>query len=286
MIVVDSHQHFWDADELDLPPLPPEAAILDRAYLPDDLLPEITRVGVDYTVLVQGFPQSLDTNRWYFRQANSTEFVAGVVAWMDLTAPSAACSVLDELQKEPKFAGIRHIVQEEPDVDWILRDDVLQSLRELARCGVPLDMPVKPQHLKNVLLALDKVPDLRMVIDHIAKPNIAGGGSPGWAEDLAAIAQRPQVYCKLSGLVTEADWQKWKPADLAPYVHHATDVFGWDRLMFGTDWPVCLLAGDYQRVWNVINELLSDIGQDNYAKVFGGNAIRFYQLNIVKGNPT
>jgi len=280
--VIDAHQHFWDPSELGLPPPSPEVNILGRVYLPYDLRGEINAVGVDYTVLIQGYPQTLATNRWLFRQANATDYVIGVVAWMNLEELSIAELVLDELQKESKFVGIRHIIEDEPDVKWIVRGAVLESLLELARRDIAFDMLIKPQHLKYVLKVLDKVPNLRMVIDHIAKPNIAKGGSPGWREDLTAISQHPQAYCKLSGMITEADWHKWKASDLAPYVHHVIDVFGWDRVMFGSDWPVCLLAGDYQKVWNAINEILRDISDEQRAKVFGINAIRFYKLKLAR----
>src|SRR5262249_28896007 len=163
-------------------------------------------------------PQTEEGNRWFFRQANSTDFVRGVVAWMDLQDPTRADSAIDELKKEAKFIGIRHIVQDERDPKWILGEPVVESFKELARRHVSYDMVIKPKQLQNVPKLLDKVPDLPLVIDHIAKPNIAAGGSLGWKENLAAVAQSPHVYCKLSGMVTEADWHKRKSSDLKPYV--------------------------------------------------------------------
>jgi L-fuconolactonase len=283
-MVVDSHQHFWDPAALQLPPFPPDqASVLSRAFLPADLRKEIKQVGVNRTVLVQGYPQNPETNRWYFGQANATEYVSGVVAWIDLQDPARAGLALEELIKEPKFVGIRHIVEGEPDINWIVQRPVLQSLDTLARRHVPFDMLVKPEHLENVLKVLDRVPDLPMVIDHIAKPNIAGGGSPGWAAHLAEIAQHPRVYCKLSGMVTEANLHKWKASDLTPYVAHVVKVFGWERVMFGSDWPVCLLAASYQQVWQAIHEALGKISDEQRNKIFGANAIRFYRLNVTRG---
>ena len=180
-IVVDSHQHFWDPSELDVPAPPPEQAVLGRAYLPEDLAPKLARVGVDYTVLVQGHPQTAEGNRWLCRQANATPYVAGVVAWAQLDDPASLSGTLDTLRAEPKFCGIRHIVEAEPDPAWILRDTVLESLRQLAQRNIPYDMLARPKHLPHVLTLLGRLPELRMVIDHIAKPDIAGGGSPGWA---------------------------------------------------------------------------------------------------------
>jgi len=280
MIIVDSHHHLWDPRELDVPPAPPEAAILNRAYMPDELQQEFAKGGVDYGVLVQGYPQTLEANKWFFRQANSSDSIAGVVAWVNLENPDSAAAMVDELVKEPKFVGVRHITEGEPDLNWMVRNTVLESLGELARRDIPYDMNAKPQHLKNVLKVIEKVPHLRMVIDHIAKPNIARGDSPHWAEDLAEVAQYPQAYCKLSGMITEADWTKWRPTDLAPYVHHVIDVFGWNRVMFGSDWPVCLLAGSYQQVWDALSETLGEISDEQKRKVFGANARQFYKLKI------
>jgi L-fuconolactonase len=279
-VVVDSHQHFWDPAALKLPPNPPEAAVLNRAFLPADLEREIKPLGINYTVLVQGYPQTDEANRWLFEQSNSADFVKGVVAWVDLQKPDQAGRALEELKKQPKFVGIRHIVQDEPDVNWIVREPVLESFKELARHKIPYDMVIKPQHLRNVLKVANRVPQLSIVIDHIAKPDIAAGGSPGWAETLTAVAQSPKVYCKLSGMVTEADHHKWKPSDLTPYVHHATEAFGWDRVMYGSDWPVCLLAASYRQVWDALHEALGAISEEQRRKVFGANAVRFYGLKV------
>ena len=278
MTVIDSHQHFWDPVELELPTLPPEAAVLDRAFMPKDLEPELRKAKVNRTILVQGYPQTHEANRWFFDRADEAGFVAGVVAWVDLLHPDAAADQLDELEAEPKFVGIRHIVENEPDVNWIIQDNVLESLRELARRGIPYDMLAKPCHLRNVLKILDSIGDLRIVIDHIAKPDIAAGNSSEWAGALGEIAKNPNVYCKLSGMVTEADWKAWKPADLKPYVEQVIGMFGLDRVMYGSDWPVCLLAADYQQVWTAINDVLSGLNSDEYARVFGANAASFYGL--------
>ena len=278
MTIVDSHQHFWDPVEFHLPPPPSEAAVLGRAFLPEDLKPELDKAGVDRTVLVQAYPQSLEMNRWLFARTNEASFVAGVVAWADLTRPDVLGPELDELQAEPKFVGVRHIVEDESDEDWIVRDPILESLRILADRNIPYDMLVKPQHLGNVQRVLDAVGDLRMVIDHIAKPDIARGTWDQWHEPLGRIAANPNTYCKLSGLVTEADWDSWQVSDLAPYVSAVVDMFGVDRVMVGSDWPVCLLAADYQQVWQAMNDNLSGLSELEYEKVFGTNATEFYGL--------
>ena len=280
MISVDSHQHFWDPAQLSMPEFPSEAQMLRRAFLPDELAKEMASSGVDYSVCVQAYPQSDDGNRWLFDRANDCSYVAGVVAWLDLTKPSQVNSAIDLLKREPKFVGIRHIVEDEPDLNWIVRENVLDSLKELARRGVPYDMLVRPVHLKNALRVLDEVTDLHVVIDHIAKPEIAAGGSRGWAEDMAAIAQHPGVRCKLSGMTTEANRRTWCVSDISPYVETVIGQFGFERVMFGSDWPVCLLAGGYGRAWDAINDMLSGITSEEREMVFGRTAALFYRLKI------
>jgi len=260
--------------------LAPECAILISEYLPPDLEGHLSQVGVDHTICVQASPQSLAMNDWYFQLTRGVDFVAGVVAWADLQKPNSLPKVLDHLQKEPKFVGIRHLVEVERDANWILRKDVLGSFGELARRGVPYDMLVREEHLTSVLKVLDKVSDLRVVIDHIAKPDIAGGTSREWQDDLARIAQHPTVYCKLSGMITEASWRTWEICDLEPYVLRTLDMFGYDRVMFGSDWPVCRLAGEYDEVWRALSTILKSATEGEREKVFGANAARFYDLKL------
>jgi L-fuconolactonase len=214
-----------------------------------------------------------------FSLGRETGFVAGIVAWADLQSPEKLSHSLDKLEKEPKFVGIRHILEDEPDVNWIVGEEVLESLRELARRKIPYDMLARPPHLKNVLRVIEQIPELPVVIDHIAKPSIAEGSDPLWQEHIAAIADHSGVYCKLSGLVTEASWDRWSTEGLRPFANHALEFFGTDRVMYGSDWPVCLLAADsYQQVWNTANELLKDLSQEDQDRVLGGNAIEFYNL--------
>ena len=280
MTIVDSHQHFWNPAEQDLPPPPAKYAPLDRAFLPADLQPDLSKCGVDYTVLVQGYPQTDASNRFLFRQANQTAFVAGVVAWADLEDTDRLCRQLDDLATEPKFVGVRHIVQEEPDPQFLLREPVLASLRELAHRAVPYDMVVYQRHLPVVIQTVDQVPELRVVIDHIGKPDIAGGDTAGWERDIAELAQRPLVHCKLSGVATEADWKTWRPADIEPCIERVVECFGFDRLMYGSDWPVCLLATDYGRFWQTLQSILAGIGEENHTKLFGNTAAHFYGLTL------
>lgn len=222
MTCVDSHHHFWDPKAFPLPALPPQLSLLNRPFLPEHLRPEIEGVGVNRTVLVQGYPQTSDFNDWLFQRANASAFIAGVVAWADLERPERLGQALDALQREAKFVGIRHMVEDELDADWIVRRPVLKSLRELARKDIPFDMLAKPTRLENVAKVLDAVPELRMVLDHAGKPPIQSGKMASWAGEIKAIGRRPQAWCKLSGLVTQADPKRWR-AEKGPVLHLTFD---------------------------------------------------------------
>ena len=200
-----------------------------------------------------------------------------MVGWVDLTDPQVG-ETLDELAKYPKFKGIRHVVENEPDVDWLIREEVLRGFSELARRDIPYDLLVYPGHLHCVRVILERVPRLRMVIDHMAKPPIAQGLQNGWGRDMAEFARNSQIHVKLSGMITQADWPNWKPTDLTPYVSHIVENFGYDRVMFGSDWPVCLLAGSYEQVFEALVEALGPLSEEDQAKVFGRNACRFYGI--------
>ena len=275
-LVVDSHQHFWDIRKLSYDWMGTDPSPLRRNFLPKHLKPLIDDARVDRTVIVQAHA-SLDEARWIISLAERHEFIAGTVCWVDLADPALG-RALDELQKSKYFNGVRHIWHDEPDDAWILRPAVLRGLRELARRGIPYDLLTYPQHLKYIPKLYDKVPGLSGVIDHISKPAIAKEQFEPWGADIARVAIIPSVYCKVSGMVTEARRGRWKAADLKRYVQHAVEAFGYDRLMFGSDWPVCTLAGTYGQVFDAANEALGKVSKGNWAKVFGGNAIGFYRL--------
>ena len=275
--VVDSHHHFWDVGKLEYQWMPPGESVLRRNYLPEDLAPELKQAGVDKTVIVQAH-QSVEETMWLLDIAENNEFVAGVVGWVDLTAADVG-DTLDELQANPWFKGVRHIWHDEPDDDWLARPGPVNGLREVAARGLAYDFLVRPQHLKYVPEIMDKVPDLRSVIDHIAKPLIAEKAVEPWLEDLREVANIPGMMCKVSGMVTEADLDNWTPDDLAPYVAHVLGMFGYDRLMYGSDWPVCLLGGSYQEVIGAAKTTLSSLTSEETEAVFGKNAARFYRLD-------
>jgi len=274
--VVDSHQHFWDLSKFSYGFMPEGDSPLKQNRLPDDLRPLIRDVGVDYTVIVQAH-QSLEEAHWLLDLADQTDFVAGVVAWVDLADPEVG-GTLDALQRRRHFCGVRHLWHDEADEGWVLRPNVLRGLHALAEREIPFDLLARPQHLRFVPELLDRVPDLRTVVDHIAKPRIAEREIEPWATDLGRVAQNHTVYCKVSGMITEANHSGWKPADLEPYIRRVVDMFGYNRLMFGSDWPVCTLAGTYRQVFEAAKQALGPLSVPDRDKVFGGNAIRFYSL--------
>lgn len=278
--VVDAHHHFWHPGRYDYYWMAGEAlAPIRRPFTPDDLRPVLAAAGVDATVLVQTVP-SVDETREFMATAAATPFVAGVVGWVDLTDPSVA-ETLADLKGRPDgdtLAGIRHMVHDEDDPEWLLRPDVHRGLRTVADAGLAYDLLVRPRELPAALDTARAFPDLRLVIDHLAKPPIASGETETWSGLMEPFRELDHVSCKLSGMVTEADWITWTTGDLRPYVHRALDVFGVERVMYGSDWPVCLLAGSYDTVKSALEEALPALSSEDRAKVFGGNAIRFYGL--------
>lgn len=277
-MVIDAHQHFWQLDKpfkYDWLYAPDKKAIC-RSYLPGDLLENMRRVGVTHSVFVQT-QHDVEENRWVLRLAEENPFILGVVGWVDLASPVVE-GQLEEFLPHPKFVGVRHVVQDEPDDDWIVREDVVRGLRVLERHGVPYDLLFFTKHLRHAQTLARRLPGLAMVIDHLAKPRIKAGEIDGWRRDLRAAAAFPNVYCKLSGMITEADWEGWKPAHLRPYVQEALDAFGPARLMFGSDWPVCELAGSYGQVYHALVEALGPISESERRDVFCETARRFYGL--------
>lgn len=275
---IDSHQHYWNEKRCDYywmgdktPPL------LRREYKPRDLALSLKQHRIQRTVLVQATDNTAETD-YLLELARKDSSIAGVVGWLDLDSLSFPVQ-LDRYCRNRKFVGIRPMLQDRPDNDAILRPQVIQSLKLLAKRGFPFDILVYAHQLPYILKMLDRVPNLRAVVDHIAKPVIRERKLHPWKKHLAAVAKHPNVYCKLSGMVTEANLKSWTVDDLRPYVEHAVDCFGLNRVMYGSDWPVCLLAGSYDRVISALSEILGPrLNPKTEAAVFGGNAARFYKL--------
>ncbi|MEU8361641.1 amidohydrolase family protein [Nonomuraea sp. NPDC048882] len=277
MAVVDAHQHFWNLETGSYPWLTPESGPIFRTFEPAELIPQLAAAGVDRTVLVQSMDSYADTDAM-LAQADEHDFVGAVVGWVPLTRPEEAAGELERYRRHPRFAGIRHLIHDEPDPDWLLQDTVIEGLGLLAAAGLPFDVvAVLPRHLEHVPVLAERVPGLRMVIDHLAKPPIRDKGWEPWASLLARAAECPGVYAKVSGLNTAAA-PDWTGEDLRPYVEHAAELFGPERLMFGSDWPVATLAGDYARVWRETQVALSGLDEAERAQVLGGTATRCYRL--------
>lgn len=278
-MIIDAHHHFWDPATADYPWLTDDLAVIRRRFAPDDLAPEITAAGVDGTILVQT-RSSLAETVDFLALAAATPFVRGVVGWVDLADPSVAESI-GALRAGPggdRLVGIRHQVHDEPDPEWLLRDDVVRGIRAVGAAGLVYDLLLRPRELPAALAVARRLPGVRFVIDHLAKPPIQSGALEPWRRRIAPFAELDHVACKVSGLVTEAAWSAWSPSDLQPFVDQAIETFGPDRLVFGSDWPVCLLAARYGEVIGAARTTLRALGGTDEAKVMGANAIRIYRL--------
>ena len=279
-VTLDAHQHFWDfarKNQFDYGWLEgPKLATINRSFLPGDLKPHIDQAAVDATIVVQT-QHSLEENRWALGLAEENPQIAGVVGWVDLASDACEDQIV-EFKSQPKFVGVRHIVQDEPDDDFVLREDVLRGFKLLEKHQVPFDLLFFVKHLRHAKTLAQRLPDLPMVINHLAKPEIAKHNLEGWLGPLKEAAACPNIYCKLSGMITEADWKNWKPADLKPYVEPALELFGPERLMFGSDWPVCNLAGNYQQVIDGLTTALGPVSDSERDQIFGKTARAFYGI--------
>lgn len=279
-MIIDAHQHFWNLEEQSYPWLTPDAGAIYRTFEPPELEPQLQAAGVRATVLVQAMDSYEDSDAMLAR-ADRFAWIAGVVGWIPLTRPAEAERALERYSKHPRFKGIRHLIHEEPDPDWLLQDSVTESLQLLANRDLTFDVvSVLPQHLRHVPTLCERVPGLRMVIDHLSKPPIKDKGWQPWADLLAEAAASRNVYAKVSGLNTAADWQNWTADDLRPYIDHALEAFGPERLMFGSDWPVATLADDYQRVLDETRRALQTLAPSDRERIFSGTADAFYDLGL------
>jgi L-fuconolactonase len=279
VVILDCHHHLWKADRGDYHWMTPAVPILARDYLVEDLKPLLRKAGVDRTILVQAAQTSAETD-FLLALAAETDFVAGITGWLDLTDPHFPDHLARHREK-PKFVAIRPMLQDIPDDSWILRPIVLANLKHIAEIGFPFEFLTFPRHLPYVLMALEKTPGLHAVIDHLSKPPIASGALEPWASLMARVAEFPNVFCKLSGMVTEANHATWSPQSLKPYVDHIVSVFGVDRVIFGSDWPVCRLAAEYGEVMNALRTILTpQLAAADLDKVFCKNGERFYRLKV------
>ena len=277
---IDAHQHYWQPQRGDYGWMPRDNATLNRAYGPRDLEPLLDRHGIDATVLVQAAPTVAETE-YMLGLADGSDRVAGVVGWVDFEDPGAR-ETLARLAGHPAFKGVRPMIQDIPDDGWMLREDVQWAYRAICDLDLIFDALGFPRHLENFLTLVQRYPDMRVVVDHCMKPQIRDHSDAGfaqWAEGISRIAATG-AYCKLSGLVTEAN-ADWSVADLQPYVDHVLQAFGPARVMWGSDWPVCRLASEYDRWLAAAEALTAGLSGADKARIFGGTATEFYRLKTL-----
>ena len=273
---IDAHQHFWRYEPARYPWIGERMQVLKRDYLPGDLEPLLRASGVDGTIAVQAEQAAAETE-WLLELADRHAFIRGVVGWVELRS-SGAGEALARLSRRPKLVGVRHIVHDEPDDDFLLRPDFRSGIARLREHALVYDLLLFPKHLPRAVRLCAEFPDQPFVLDHIAKPAIRDRLFDPWREDLRRLAALPNVSCKVSGLVTEARWRDWRPEDIHPYLDVVLDAFGAERLMIGSDWPVCTLAADYGRTLGVVVDWSAKLPAAAREGVLGGNALRVYGL--------
>lgn len=273
---IDAHQHFWQYEAEKHAWIDDDMALIRQDFMPDDLWPRLQAQQIDGCVAVQADQTETET-KFLLSLAAKHDFIKGVVGWIDLRSPRLA-ERLDHYEAEAKLVGFRHIVQSELDVNFLLREDFIRGLAELQSRNYSYDILIFPHQLGAALELARRFPEQRFVVDHLAKPYIRDGFFDGWANLISALGERQNVYCKLSGMLTEAHWQAWTFAHLEPYLACVLEAFGPKRLMYGSDWPVCLLAGDYEAGHNVVERFIAKLSPSEQAAIMGKNAIDFYQL--------
>jgi L-fuconolactonase len=272
---LDSHQHFWSYDAAQYPWIAPGSP-LQRNWLPPDLAPLLASVKIDGCIAVQA-RQIIEESHWLLELAEHHSIVKGVVGWVDLRSPKVEHD-LAALAPHPKFCGVRHVVQDEPDVNFMLGEEFQRGISKLRAHKLTYDILIFPRQLPAAIELVRRFPEQPFVLDHIAKPPIMDGTLSPWREQIRELAKMPNVQCKVSGMVTEADLAAWKPADFKPYLDVVFESFGEDRLMYGSDWPVCLKAASYAQVHGLVADYTRQLSPEAREKFFGGNAARFYRV--------
>lgn len=275
-MTIDAHQHFWKYDPKSHAWIDENMSIIRRDFLPSDLKPVFDANGIDGCVAVQA-DQTLAETDFLLELAKENDFIKGIVGWVDLRDENIE-EYLEKYHGHSKLKGWRHVVQEEADHNFLLRKDFLRGISHLEKYDYSYDILVFPHQLGSVLEFVKRFPYQKFVIDHIAKPYIKDGFYEGWAVLMKEIAKHENVYCKLSGMITEANYNTWTPELLHPYIHLVLEIFGSERMMFGSDWPVCLVAGEYGQVKNVVADVISQLSVQDQDMIMGGNATAFYRL--------
>lgn len=277
MLRIDAHQHYWTISRGDYGWITPELPKVYRDFLPEDLKPLLSKHDLDGTILVQAAP-TLEETEYILSLAEADETILGVVGYLDLNDPNCI-QHHRQFAKHPKYVGFRIMIQDMPDARAILAPHFVEALKYFEQADVPVDLLVTSGQLEPVMKLMEQVPQLRGVIDHLAKPEIRSGRLQPWAEQMQQLAAYPKLYCKISGMVTEADHDNWQLEQFEPYIRTVMDAFGTERIMFGSDWPVCLLAASYDEVVQIVEQAIpADWPSESRKRLFGGNAKTFYKL--------
>ncbi len=275
---IDAHQHFWQFDPVRDSWIDEEMSVIRKDFLPADLKPLLDEQGIDGCVVVQS-DQSVAENRFQLKNAEENAFIHGVVGWVDFEAADLEAQ-LEHWKQFPKLKGFRHILQGDPVRDRMCTPAFRKGIAQLQKLGFTYDLLIFPDQLKFVPELVSRFPNMSFVIDHLAKPYIRRKELEPWKKEISAIAAYPNVSVKVSGMITEAEWRNWKKADFLPYIDTVVEAFGTGRLLFGSDWPVCLVAGSYAQVVNLVKDYFSSFTASEQEQVFGGNAIQFYKLEL------
>jgi L-fuconolactonase len=277
-MIIDAHHHLWHYNKREYGWMDDSMTVLKRDYLPEDLAAEIGKAGVGGTVAVQA-RQAIEETQWLLEMAGRHSFIRGVVGWLDLRSPGLP-GQLEQYGNHPKLVGVRHVIQDEPDEDFMLREDFLRGIAMLHSCDLAYDLLIFPQQLRNAVKLAAMFPEQRFVLDHISKPSIRTGDLQPWKDDIGDLAALPNVWCKISGMVTEADPRAWKYEDFVPYMKVVLDAFGSDRIMLGSDWPVCRLAGEYEVVMGIPMVYTRTLPEKEKQKILYQNAATCYKLDL------
>ena len=275
-MIIDSHQHFWKYNSHDFPWISDDLSFLKKDFLPDDLFPVLSKNEVNGCIAVQA-RQSIEETEWLLQLASQNSFIKGVVGWVDLCSKNVE-DQLSRFTRGKGLVGVRHVLHDEIDDDFVLREDFQQGIMHLEQFGLTYDILIFPKHLTKVMQLVKRFPNQKFVIDHAAKPDIKSGNYQSWKNDLEGFRSFPNVFCKLSGLVTEADWNAIDQTNFDPVIDTLFDVFGDKRVMFGSDWPVCQLAASYKQVMDILQNYLNNHKELNYDRIMGGNCSMFYGI--------
>lgn len=273
---IDAHQHFWKFDAAEYGWIGADKQVLRKDFLPGDLEPELAAAGITGTISVQA-RQSLEETRWLLALADRHHFIHGVVGWAPLTEANVGAT-LERLAAHPKLRAIRHVLHDEVDERYILREDFNRGVAELKRFDLAYDILIFERHLPRTIEFVDRHPDQIFIVDHMAKPRVRDGSVSPWRENMRELAKRPHVYCKISGLATEADHVNWSEAQLAPYMDSVLSAFGPKRVLFGSDWPVCLLAIGYCRWAEIVARFVDRLPEGEQERIWSATAREAYRL--------